>query len=177
MASPLGHVIVGMGLAAAAAGALGMESRLALWAGAAVASCLPDLDLIPRLWGVPFRQTHRKASHSVLILVPLVGLSWVIDRALESALDWRLLAAWTAALLSHLLVDVLTTGPVMGWQGHGIPLFWPLTKRRWFVRAPIFPEENLLEDVTPDLLVRTCWQELLHFGPAAVTLLVLGHLF
>ncbi|HWT82504.1 MAG TPA: metal-dependent hydrolase, partial [Candidatus Methylomirabilis sp.] len=64
MASPVGHVVVGMGLAGAAAGALGMESGLALWAGAAVASCLPDLDLIPWIWGVPFRRTHRKASHS-----------------------------------------------------------------------------------------------------------------
>ncbi|HWU37758.1 MAG TPA: metal-dependent hydrolase [Candidatus Acidoferrum sp.] len=177
MASPVGHVVVGMGLAGAAAGALGMESRLALWAGAAVASCLPDLDLIPWIWGVPFRRTHRKASHSILVLVPLVALAWLVNRALGSSLNWKLLVAWTAALLSHLLVDVLTTGPVMGRQGHGIPLFWPLTKRRWFVRAPMFPEVNLLEEMTPDLLVRTCWRELVHFVPAAVILLVLGHLF
>ena len=176
MASPVGHVIVGVGVAGAAAGAFGMESRLALWAGAAVASCLPDLDLIPRMWGVPFRRTHRKASHSILILVPLVGLCWVGNRALESSLEWQLLVAWTAALLSHLLVDVLTTGPVLGRQGHGIPLLWPWTERRWFVRALMFPEASLLEEMTPALLVRTCWWELVHLGPAAATFLVLGRL-
>jgi membrane-bound metal-dependent hydrolase YbcI (DUF457 family) len=176
VASPIGHVIVGVGVAGAMAGALGEHGTLALWAGAAVASCLPDLDLIPSLWRVPFRRTHRKATHSILVLAPFVALSWAAVYALESSLEWQLLAAWTVALLSHLALDVLSTGPVLGRQGHGIPLFWPLTHRRWFVREPMFPEADLLEEITPGLLVRTCVRELVHLGPAAGALLVLGHL-
>ena len=176
MASPIGHVVTGVGIAGAVAATLGGDGTLTLWAGAAVASCLPDLDLVPSLWGVPFRRTHRKASHSLLVLAPLMGLSWIAVYACDLPLDRRLMAAWTAALLSHLLLDVLCTGPVLGRQGHGIPLFWPLARHRWFVRQPMVPEVDLLEEVTPGLLVRTCLQELVHLGPAAAALLVLGHL-
>ncbi len=176
MASPIGHVVTGVGIAGAVAATLGVDGTLTLWAGAAVASCLPDLDLVPSLWGVPFRRTHRKASHSLLVLAPLIGLSWIAVYSSDLPLDRRLMAAWTAALLSHLLLDVLCTGPVLGRRGHGIPLFWPLARRRWFVRQPMVPEVDLLEEVTPGLLVRTCLQELVHLGPAAAALLVLGHL-
>jgi membrane-bound metal-dependent hydrolase YbcI (DUF457 family) len=158
------------------AGALGLPSTLTLWAGTVAASCLPDLDLIPRLWGVAFRRTHRKATHSILVLVPFVGLSWVVAHVSQLPLELQLVAAWTAALLSHLVLDVLSTGPVLGRQGHGIPLFWPLTHRRWFVREPMFPEADLLEEITPGLLVQTCLREVVHLGPAAGALLVLGHL-
>ncbi len=174
VASPIGHVVVGVGVAGAVAGALGVHGTIALWAGAAVASCLPDLDLIPRLWGVPFRRTHRKATHSILVHASFVGLSWVAGHTFE--LPLQPLVAWTAALLSHLALDVLSTGPVLGRQGHGIPLFWPLTHRRWFVRRPMVPEADLLEDMTPGVLVRTCLREFLHLGPAAGALLALGHL-
>jgi membrane-bound metal-dependent hydrolase YbcI (DUF457 family) len=176
VALPVGHVVVGVGVAGVVAGALGMESSLPLWGGAAAASCLPDLDLTPRMWGVPFRRTHRKASHSLLGLTPLVGSLWVVAHVLEWSSDWHLFAAWAGALLSHLVLDILSTGPVLGRLGHGIPLFWPLTQRRWFVQEPMFPEADLLEEVTPGLLVRTCLQELVHLGPAAAALLVLGHL-
>jgi membrane-bound metal-dependent hydrolase YbcI (DUF457 family) len=176
VASPIGHVVVGVGVAGALAGALGVDSALMLWAGVGVASCLPDLDLIPRLWGIPFRRTHRKATHSILVLAPLVGFSWVAAHALGWPFQWQFLAAWTGALLSHLVLDVLSTGPVLGRQGHGISLFWPLTQRRWFVREAMFPEADLLEEITPGLLVRTCLRELVHLGPAAGALLVLGHL-
>ncbi len=176
MASPIGHTVVGVGVAGAVAGALGLHTSPVLWAGAAVASCVPDLDLIPSLWGVSFRRTHRKATHSILILSPFIGLSWAVGHVFQFPLTLQLMAAWTGALLSHLVLDVFSTGPVLGLQGHGIPLFWPLTQRRWFVREPMFPEANLLEEITPALLVQTCVREVVHLGPAAAVLLVLGHL-
>jgi hypothetical protein len=95
VASPIGHVVVGVGVAGALAGALGVSSALTLWAGVGVASCLRDLDLIPRLWGIPFRRTHRKVTHSVLALGPLVGFSWVAAHALGWPFQWQFLAAWT----------------------------------------------------------------------------------
>jgi len=153
-----------------------MDGTPALWAGAAVAGCLPDLDLLPSLWGVPYRRTHRQASHSIFVLAPLVALAFAAAHALDAPLDWRIMAAWTAALLSHLGLDVLCTGPVLGQLGHGIPLFWPLTRRRWFVRQPMVPEVDLLRDATPGLIVRACLRELVLLGPAAGALLVVPHL-
>jgi membrane-bound metal-dependent hydrolase YbcI (DUF457 family) len=111
-----------------------------------------------------------------LVLVPFVGLSWLVAHVFQLPLELQLVVAWTAALLSHLVLDILSTGPVLGRQGHGIPLFWPLTHRRWFVREPIFLEVNLLEQITPGLLVQTCLREVVHLGPASGALLFLGHL-
>jgi membrane-bound metal-dependent hydrolase YbcI (DUF457 family) len=176
MASPIGHMMAGVGLAGAVAGALGADSTPALWAGAALASCLPDLDLIPSLWGVPYRRTHRQASHSIPVLASFIAFSWTAAHAFAVPADWRLMAAWTAALLSHLALDVFCTGPVLGRRGHGVPLFWPLSRRRWFVREPMVPEVDLLDDATPGLIFRACLRELVHLGPAALALFVLGHL-
>ncbi len=176
MASPVGHVLAGVGVAGAVAGAAGADTTPALWAGAAVASCLPDLDLLPSLWGVPSHRVHRQASHSIPILALLAATSWLAVRAFGLPADWRLLAAWTAALASHLLLDILCTGPLLGRSGHGIPLWWPLSRRRWYVRQPVLPEVNLLDGTTPGVLVRAGLRELLHLGPAAGALLVLGHL-
>ncbi len=173
MASPIGHVVVGIGVAGAVAGGLGADSTPALWTGAAVASCLPDLDLLPSLWGVPYRRVHRRATHSLLILAPLVGVAWGVVHALGLPMNGKFMVAWTAALMSHLVLDVLCTGPSLG---HGIPLLWPLTPRRWSVPRPMFPQVNFLEEVSPGVIGRACLRELLHLSPAALVLLLLGHL-
>ncbi|OGC00387.1 MAG: hypothetical protein A3G35_02555 [candidate division NC10 bacterium RIFCSPLOWO2_12_FULL_66_18] len=176
MASPIGHVVVGIGVAGAVAGGLGTDSTPALWTGAAVASCLPDLDLLPSLWGVPYRRVHRRATHSLLILAPLVGVAWAAVSALDLSMDWRLMLAWTSALMSHLVLDILCTGPGLRQGGHGIPLFWPLASRRWCVSRPMFPEVNFLEGVPAGVIGRACLRELLHLSPAAGVLILLGHL-
>ncbi len=176
MASAVGHVVVGIGVAGAVAGALQAGNTPALWIGAGIAACLPDLDLLPSLWGVPYRKIHRLASHSILILGPLVAFAWVAKYALPLAVDWRHLAAWTVALGSHVVLDVLCTGPVLGQQGLGVPLFWPMTPHRWSVTRPMFPEINLLDGVPPSTIGRLCLQELLRLGPASVVLLLVGHL-
>jgi len=111
-----------------------------------------------------------------VVLVPLVAASWVVVHTTDMPLDWRPMTAWTAALLSHLILDVLCAGPVLGRQGHGIPLLWPLTRRRWFVRRPVVPEANLPDRFTPGLIFRACLWELVHLGPTAGALLVLRHL-
>lgn len=176
MASPVGHVIVGVGVAGAVAGILEAGNTPALWAGAAGAACLPDLDLVPSLWGVPYRRVHRHASHSMLVLIPVVVLVWATLRALQLSVDWRLMAAWAAALISHLVLDVLCTGPAMGEQGHGIPILWPLTGRRWTVRRPLFPEVNFLEGASPGTIGRACLREVLHLCPMAGAIILLAHI-
>jgi membrane-bound metal-dependent hydrolase YbcI (DUF457 family) len=176
VASPIGHILAGVGVAGAVTGLLGADGTPALWAGAAVAGCLPDLDLFPSLWGVPYHRVHRQASHSILILGPMIAVCWMAAWTFDLPADRRVMAGWTAALMSHLLLDILCTGPVLGRQGHGIPLLWPLTRRRWYVRQPMLPEVNLLEGASPGLIIRACARELVHLGPAAGALLVLGHL-
>ncbi|HSB72546.1 MAG TPA: hypothetical protein VLT62_24725 [Candidatus Methylomirabilis sp.] len=81
-----------------------------------------------------------------------------------------------AALLSHLVLDVLCTGPPLGGQRHGVPVFWPFTPHRWYVREPMLPEVNLLERPSPRTIARFCLQELLHLTPTACFLILLGHL-
>lgn len=176
MASPIGHVVVGLGLAGAVAGGLGSEASPALWAGAAVASCLPDLDLLPSLWGVPYWRVHRRASHSLPVLVILAALAWGAVNVLDLNVGWRLMLAWTAALMSHLVLDILCTGPALGQIASGIPLFWPFSSRRWCVPRPMFPEVNFLEGVPAAVIGRACLRELLHLGPAAGVLILLSHL-
>ncbi len=176
MASPVGHVIVGVGVAGAIAGVLGAENTPALWVGAAVVSCVPDLDLLPSLWGVPYWRVHRQASHSILVLASLSALFWVSLNAWQVGLDWRYLVSWEGALFSHVLLDVLSSGPALGARGHGIPLFWPVTSRRWYVHRPIFPDVNLLENPSPAAITRACLWELLHLCPAAGAMILLARI-
>jgi len=68
LASPIGHALVGTGLAVVLARATGMPDTPVLWLGAALASNLPDLDLLGVTIGFSIRHTHRKASHSLLVL-------------------------------------------------------------------------------------------------------------
>jgi membrane-bound metal-dependent hydrolase YbcI (DUF457 family) len=176
MASPVGHVVVGVGVAGALAGVLGAESTPALWAGAAVASCAPDLDLLPSLWGVPYWRVHRQASHSILVLASLVVLLWAASGRLPLSVGGPQLAAWGAALASHVFLDILCTGPALGKRDHGIPLLWPLSARRWYVRRPIVPDMDLLENPTPAAIARACLWELLHLCPAAGAMILLAQL-
>jgi membrane-bound metal-dependent hydrolase YbcI (DUF457 family) len=176
MASPLGHVIVGVGAAGALAGVLGAAPAPPLWAGAAVAACLPDLDFLPCLWGVRYRRVHRQATHSALILLAFAALCWTGISGLGLPVDWRVAAGWLAALLSHLALDTLCTGPNLGPQDFGIPLCWPLSVRRWYVYRPVVPETNLLEACSFPEVIRAGLHEVLRLGPAACALILLGHL-
>jgi membrane-bound metal-dependent hydrolase YbcI (DUF457 family) len=138
LASPVGHALIGIGAAALVAEVTGTPPLPALWIGAIVASIVPDLDLIGEVVGPPGRHVHRGATHSLLVLggLALVGMG-----------TWRLLLGteriglgleWLAALLSHPLFDVITTGLRDGAGGYGIPLFWPLSSRRWYLVKPIY---------------------------------------
>ncbi len=175
MASPLGHVIVGIGVAGAVAGVLGASPTASLWVGAAGAACLPDVDFLPCLWGVRYWRVHRQATHSLLVLLPAAAFCWAGMSGLGLPVDWRVGAGWLAALLSHLALDILCTGPLLGGR-FGIPLLWPLTARRWYVQRSIIPESNLLEMRTAREIIRTGYHEVLRLGPAAFALIFLGHL-
>ncbi|WP_370324722.1 metal-dependent hydrolase [Euzebya sp.] len=97
---------------------------------------LPDLDHVgsraSRAGGVATRALavgvrtaaggHRGATHSAVAVLALwLGLTAVADRMLVPDARW-IADAVAAGALSHLVADGLTAG--------GVPLLWPLTRRR-----------------------------------------------
>jgi membrane-bound metal-dependent hydrolase YbcI (DUF457 family) len=173
MASPIGHALVGIGLAALAVPVAGVSPTPALWLGALVASGLPDLDFIGTAFGLTPKQTHRGPSHSWLVLGVLVlaalGLSW----RLESLVHPDQVLVWSVALLSHPLVDLLATGPRAGRKGFGLPLFWPLWPRRWYLRRPLVHPPSL-EQYKTGAFWRLLLPEVLTFGPACIGFILLA---
>jgi membrane-bound metal-dependent hydrolase YbcI (DUF457 family) len=163
MASPAGHAMVGLGTAAVVAAAVGAPNTPALWLGAGAACILPDFDLVSELVGKKGPQFHRNASHSIFVLGSVVLLGWWLTTFFSLPVDPRQALAWVAALASHPLLDVLATGPVLGAQGYGIALFWPLSKKRFFIKKPLF--ETM--DLSKCRSLRDVWQG---FRPELVTL-------
>ena len=136
MASPIGHAAVGIAAAAVVARAIELPGTPALWVGAFIASGVPDLDLGLALFGLKGPRFHRNFSHSLFILSALIAAMWFVVAATPSIAS-GVLWAWSAALMSHPLLDAVTTGPRGGARGYGIPLFWPLSRKRWYLQRPI----------------------------------------
>src|SRR3972149_6001108 len=88
--------------------------------------------------GLPTRRVHRHATHSLLVLGGLIvvtGWAWSL---LPGGVDLSLGLAWSAALLSHPVLDLVTTSPGAAAAGFGIPLLWPVLSRRWTLQPPVF---------------------------------------
>jgi membrane-bound metal-dependent hydrolase YbcI (DUF457 family) len=94
------------------------------------------VDVIFPLLGLPKRY-HRHATHSLLFAALVVLTGFAAVRLLRFDVAPGVATAWIAALLSHLALDVLTTGPTLGRLGWGIPLFWPFSRRRFHVQRPL----------------------------------------
>src|SRR5437016_6184772 len=136
MASPIGHAAVGVAVASVAGKITGTPGSVVFWIGAVVASGIPDLDVVFPLMGFS-KRFHRSASHSLVIISVEILAGWLLARALIPGLSNGVLLAWSAALVSHPLLDVITTGPTLGKIGWGIPLFWPGSRRRFHVTWPV----------------------------------------
>ncbi len=177
MASPAGHALVGLGLAAAVAQATGTSSSPALWLGAIVASGVPDLDFVGTIFGLASRRVHRYATHSLLVLggVILLG-AWGWGR-LPGDVEPGLGLAWAAALLSHPLLDLAGTGPAAAAQGFGIALLWPLSSRRWFLQQPVLRTAQLTACRSVEDFCKTIGPELSGLAPVFIALVLLGALF
>ena len=174
MASPVGHAIVGLSAAAVVQQITGTESAPALWIGAFIASGVADLDVFLRPVGKDGPRYHRNASHSFLALVALwiavVGISF----GLGLGLSWGLLFAWLAALLTHPMLDYLTTGTQLGKVGYGIALWWPVSRTRYFSKrvwlARDRGETRRSWDYVPQAL-----EELIRLGPLAAGAAMLAY--
>ncbi len=157
MASPLGHVLVGVGLAVTVSQMMERRKSSVLCMGAAVASIVPDLDWIGVILGLPTHRVHRRGTHSLLVLGGLsAGAAWAWSRV-RARDDLLLLAAWVVALLSHPVLDLLTTSPGAAARGYGIPLFWPVSDRRWAVPQSMFNAPSLKDFRSPSRV----WKRLL----------------
>jgi membrane-bound metal-dependent hydrolase YbcI (DUF457 family) len=173
MASPVGHALVGIGLAAVAVPVTGVSPSSVLWVGSVIASGLPDLDYVGTILGISPQQTHRRVTHSLLVLcivaLAALGLSW----RFADVRTHELVAVWSVVLLSHPLVDLLATGPRTAHKGFGLPLFWPLWPRRWYLRRPLV-EPPSLREYRSGRVWRRLLRELTLFGPACVGMVLLG---
>jgi inner membrane protein len=122
---PVLPIAIGLGLGRAA-----VPSRL-LVAGA-VASVLPDLDVIGFRLGIAYASPlgHRGLSHSLLFAAAIALAGAALHRALRS----RPLPTFVFLLVataSHGVLDAFTTG------GLGVAFLWPFSAERFFSSARV----------------------------------------
>lgn len=125
MASAFGHIT------AALSGGYAFFPAHVRWRNAGAAafcSIVPDFDVIPLFFGVPYRSIygHRGWSHSILFAVvfgAIVGY-WLSQRT--PAMRRQLMGWMILATLSHPLLDMLAKG------GLGVILFFPFHNQRYF---------------------------------------------
>jgi membrane-bound metal-dependent hydrolase YbcI (DUF457 family) len=174
MASPVGHVGFGLAAAAVVARATGTPDSAALWLGAAVACGIPDVDVAFQLLGLD-KHLHRNGSHSLLFAALVIAVALALLKALGVTPAPALAGAWIAALLSHYLLDVITTGPTLGRMGWGIPLLWPLSRRRFWVRHPFLVGDRTESQTYHDTL-REMREDLVRLVPPCVVVMLLARL-
>ena len=170
----MGHVALGVAAGVVVARATGTPDSAALWTGAAVASIVPDLDVVLPLVGLSER-LHRNATHSLLFAAAVVAVGvWTIHTTAPQPVG--LVLAWTAALLSHYLLDVVTTGPTLGRLGWGVPLLWPISRRRFYVNRPLLVPDRSKSQGLHDLL-REVWEDTVRLVPPCALIVIVGELW
>jgi membrane-bound metal-dependent hydrolase YbcI (DUF457 family) len=154
--------------------ATGTPDSAALWAGAAVASVIPDFDVVLPLMGFSER-LHRNATHSLLFAVAVIGAGvWGIPRLAPQ--PTALVLAWIVALLSHYALDVATTGPTLGRLGWGVPLLWPLSRRRFYASRPLLVPDRAKSQGLGDML-REVWEDTMRIVPVCALVVIVGELW
>lgn len=126
----VGHVIVGLAAGRLWAGREASISPLAqAMLGFSALSLLPDADVVSFVLGVPYAHAfgHRGASHSVAFAAGVGGVIGLLARALGHAQPLRLAALCAAVVMSHPLLDAMTTG------GLGVAWAWPWSAERAFL--------------------------------------------
>jgi membrane-bound metal-dependent hydrolase YbcI (DUF457 family) len=166
--------MVGMATAAVVARGLDAPSTAPLWIGAFIASGLPDLDVTLAAFGLKGPRFHRNMSHALPVIGMVVVGSWLALSRTPGLVAPSVFWAWCGALVSHPLLDVITTGPKLRARGYGIPLFWPLSRTRWYLPRPLLETA----DFAACRSVRDVWEgirpEVLRIGPVALAVLALA---
>jgi inner membrane protein len=159
---PAVPVALGVGLGEATV------SRRLLVAGA-VASLLPDLDVLGFYVGVPYAAPfgHRGATHSLVAALAVALAGAALHRPLRTPARtafWFLLVA----AASHGLLDALTNG------GYGVALLWPFTDERLFAPVRLIQVAPLRHALWSRGLVALGSEALRVWAPAAVLALALA---
>jgi membrane-bound metal-dependent hydrolase YbcI (DUF457 family) len=175
MASPVGHLAFGLAAAAVAARAAGTPDSAALWIGAAVACGIPDVDVVFPLLGLS-RRFHRNGTHSLLFAGLVIAAGLVVMGALDLRPAIGLQVVWIAALLSHYLLDVITTGPTLGRLGWGIPLLWPVSRTRFWVAHPFMVGDRAESQKLADTL-REMGEDMVRLVPPCAGVFLLARLW
>jgi membrane-bound metal-dependent hydrolase YbcI (DUF457 family) len=166
--------MVGMATAAVVARGLDAPSSASLWIGAFIASGVPDLDLAVAVFGLKGPRFHRNASHALPVIALGLGGAWLALVGGPNLVAPEVFWVWCSALVSHPLLDVLTTGPIGAGRGYGIPLWWPLSRRRWFLQRPVLETA----DFGACRSARDVWEgirpEIYRLGPVALAVFVLA---
>ena len=126
----VGHVIVGLAAGRLWAGGGASTSQLAgAMVGFSALALLPDADVVAFAFGIPYAHPfgHRGASHSI-VFAALVGVFvGLIARLRGQPQPLRLAALCAAVVMSHPLLDAMTTG------GLGVAWAWPWSAERGFL--------------------------------------------
>lgn len=165
---------MGIACAAVAARATGTEPTATLWIGAVIASGAPDLDMIAVLLGFKGPKYHRNATHSLFVLAAVVAIGWWAIEAAGLPVATGVRWAWAAALFSHPLLDVVTTGPDIISRGFGIPLFWPFSRRRYSVPRPVMETLEVETVRSVGDVVRGMMPEVTRLLPMAAIVVVIA---
>jgi len=100
-----------------------------------IGSVIPDLDVLPYLFGVGYRKTHRTITHSVFMPVLLAFFSLPL----------------AFGVLSHIFLDFLFYP--------GIKLFYPFVKRDYFLF-----KGDLVKHQTPEAFIKSIPQKKKYFA-------------
>jgi membrane-bound metal-dependent hydrolase YbcI (DUF457 family) len=84
--------------------------------------------------------------------------------------------AWIVALLSHYALDVATTGPTLGRLGWGVPLLWPLSRRRFYASRPLLVPDRAKSQGLGDML-REVWEDTMRIVPVCALVVIVGELW
>jgi membrane-bound metal-dependent hydrolase YbcI (DUF457 family) len=159
MPLPLAHALIGASIAGALIGHDTPAQRTKLLAAAAV-SVMPDLDFIP-VWFMGYeRDIHRGFTHSI-------GFGGAVAMVIFLALGrerWREAAAYSLALLSHGILDALSTV-----DGRGIALLWPFAEARWKLAMVELPT-IALDGTAIEIALRGSLAAILQAAPIAAVL-------
>lgn len=103
-----------------------ISPRLA--AACIAAAVLPDLDVVSFSFGVKYAETlgHRGLSHSLVFALGVASLAFLAAPILKAKRTIAF-AAVLFSVLSHILLDAMTTG------GLGVAFFWPFDETRHFL--------------------------------------------
>jgi inner membrane protein len=157
----LGHIAVG--LAAARVHRSGARPRWPAMAWWSALSMLPDADVIGFSIGVLYGDPwgHRGATHSLLFACAVGAALGIAARPIKLP-PFRTWAIATVVLISHGLLDTLTTG------GLGCALFWPFDLTRYFAPWRPIPVAPIGWDFLSPSGVFVATMEVVLFAPVFV---------